>query len=386
MSAPARYLSPPALRLRQRLAHLLAMRLKAMPEEERTRPVRVRLSKYCAEELYDGGSQLSQEAWPGVQALEDAGLVRIQYGTSRAAKAAAEAWHRDPIVEAQAGSYEVLAEIGGVVLKDPAALRLAAALHTSGMPEELANSIATRAPVALLALAPHEAVSRIEALRRLAQESPRLYLREASARLFESRSKILDGRADWITAVLGAACPWQEKPIQLQVTARVGSHQLVLFVENLVTFERLRHHAPAGSGLIYSAGFKASAARIAAGQVSWYFEHPTHDGVISALKAALFESGTERPVIAFFGDLDYSGMVILKSLRQSWPHLTAWKTGYSELLSLLEAGRGHPPEAADKAEQKDPGITGCTYADEVLLPALRAHRTFVDQEAFWARS
>jgi hypothetical protein len=52
-----------------------------------------------------------------------------------------------------------------------------------------------------------------------------------------------------------------------------------------------------------------------------------------------------------------------------------------KLLSLLEAGRGHPPESADKSEQKDPGFTGCAYADEVLLPALRAHRAFVDQEA-----
>jgi Uncharacterized protein conserved in bacteria C-term(DUF2220) len=381
MNAPARYLSPPALQLREKLARLLAMRLKAMPEEERTRPVRVKLSKYCAEELYEVGSQLAQEAWPGVQALEDVGLVRIQYGTRRAAKGAAEAWHRDPIVEAQAGSYEALAEIGGVVLKNPAMLHLTAALLTSGMPEELAKLIAIRAPPALLALPAHEAVPRIEALRRLAQESPRLYLREASARLFESRSKILDGREDWITAVLGAACPWQDKPIQLQVTAGIGSLQLVLFVENLVTFERLHHQAPAGTALIYSAGFKASAERIAAGEVSWYLEHPTHDYIISALKAALFETGAGRPAIAFFGDLDYSGMAILKSLRQSWPHLTAWKTGYAELLSLLEAGRGHPPESADKTEQKDPGFTGCAYADEVLLPALRAYRAFVDQEA-----
>ncbi len=381
MSAPARYLSPPALRLRERLARLLATRLKAMPEEERTRPVRIKLSRYCAEELYEGGSQLSQEAWPGVQALVDAGLVRIQYGASRAAKAAAEAWHRDPTVEAQAGSYEALAEIGGVALKDPAALHLACALQASGVPEQLANLIAIRAPAALLALPPHDVVPRIEALRTLAREAPSLYLREASARLFESRSKILDGREDWIASVLGVACPWQEKPIQLQVAAGIGSLELVLFVENVTTFERLRQQAPGGTALIYSAGFKASAARIAAGKVSWYFEHPTHDDTVSALKAALFESCAERSALAFFGDLDYSGMVILKSLRQSWPHLTAWKAGYAELLSLLTTGRGHPPESADKAEQKDPGITGCTYADEVLLPALRAHRAFVDQEA-----
>lgn len=381
MSAPARYLSPPALRLQKKLARLLATRLKAVPEEARARPVRVRLSNCCAEELYEVGSQLAQEAWPGVQALEDVGLVRIQYGTGRAAKGAAEAWHRDPVVEARAGSYGALAEIGGVELKDPAVLNLAAALVTSGVPEQLAKLIAVRAPAALLALPAHEAVPRIEALQKLAGESPRLYLREASARLFESRSKILDGREDWITIVLGAACPWQDKPIQLQVTAGIGSLQLVLFVENLVTFERLHQQAPAGTALIYSAGFKASAERIAAGQVSWYFEHPTHDDIICALKAALFESGPERAAIAFFGDLDFSGMVILKSLRQSWPRITAWQTGYAELLSLLIEGHGHPPESADKAEQRDPGFTGCAYADEVLLPALRAHRAFVDQES-----
>ena len=381
MSTPARYLSPPALRLREKLARLLAVRLKMMPQEERTRPVRVRLSKYCAQELYDVGSQLAQEAWTGVQALEEAGLVRIQYGTNRAAKGAAEAWHRAPIVEAQAGSYEALAELGGVSLKNPAVLHLAAALLASGVPEERSKVIATRAPAALLALRPEEALYRIEALRRLALESPRLYLREASARLFEARSKILDEREDWVAAVLGEACPWQDKPIQLQVTAGVGSLQLVLFVENLVTFERLRHRAPAGTALISSGGSKASAERIAVGEVSWYFEHPTQDDNISALKATLFEAGAARPAIAFFGDLDYSGMAILKSLRQSWPQLTAWKTGYAELLSLLTAGQGHAPESAEKTEQKDPGFTGCVYADEVLLPALRAHRAFVDQEA-----
>src|SRR5688572_30859322 len=117
MSAPVRYLSPAALRLREKLARLLATRLRAMPEEQRTRRVRLRLSKYCAEELYEVGSQLAEEAWPGVQALEDVGLVRIEYGTTRAAKAAAEAWHRDPVVEAQAGSYEALADIGRMVLR-----------------------------------------------------------------------------------------------------------------------------------------------------------------------------------------------------------------------------------------------------------------------------
>lgn len=42
------------------------------------------------------------------------------------------------------------------------------------------------------------------------------------------------------------------------------------------------------------------------------------------------------------------------------------------------------PEAANKERQADPETTGCAYADEVLLTALRSVGRFVDQEAFGA--
>ena len=50
------------------------------------------------------------------------------------------------------------------------------------------------------------------------------------------------------------------------------------------------------------------------------------------------------------------------------------------MLELLLDGKGHTPEETGKQEQKDQGITGSIYADEILLPALRNCGRFIDQE------
>lgn len=51
--------------------------------------------------------------------------------------------------------------------------------------------------------------------------------------------------------------------------------------------------------------------------------------------------------------------------------------------SLIYAN-SHVPESANKERQADSETTGCAYADEVLLTALRGAGRFVDQEAFGA--
>jgi hypothetical protein len=93
----------------------------------------------------------------------------------------------------------------------------------------------------------------------------------------------------------------------------------------------------------------------------------------------LVRKGAEVPA-SFYGDLDFAGLAILAKLRQSFPDARAWRAGYDPLLARLEAGGGHSPAAARKQGQRDPGTTGCVYADEVLLPAIRMHYRFVDQE------
>lgn len=84
--------------------------------------------------------------------------------------------------------------------------------------------------------------------------------------------------------------------------------------------------------------------------------------------------------VAFWGDLDWSGMQILASLRTSFPEAVAWEPGYRALLNVLEEGGGHLPAVADKTGQRVFASTGCSFADATLLPALARAGRFVDQE------
>jgi len=59
--------------------------------------------------------------------------------------------------------------------------------------------------------------------------------------------------------------------------------------------------------------------------------------------------------------------------------MEAWQPGYTAMLERLPDG--HPAKDAGKQDQLDPGETGCRYADERLLPALRRTGRFLDQEA-----
>lgn len=91
-------------------------------------------------------------------------------------------------------------------------------------------------------------------------------------------------------------------------------------------------------------------------------------------------AGSETLPVWFWGDLDYSGMQIIKSLRNSFAELEAWQPGYQPMLQALLAGRGHAPDAAGKINQKPLEKTGSAYADQHLLPALAKTEKFLDQE------
>jgi hypothetical protein len=90
-------------------------------------------------------------------------------------------------------------------------------------------------------------------------------------------------------------------------------------------------------------------------------------------------SAIDVPVY-FWGDLDYSGFAILASLKTIFPSAQAWKPGYEPMLSRLKAGDGHSPAESGKERQRVVDGTGCAYADNELLPALRTWGKFLDQE------
>ncbi|WP_133492019.1 Wadjet anti-phage system protein JetD domain-containing protein [Alcanivorax sp. 24] len=203
-----------------------------------------------------------------------------------------------------------------------------------------------------------------------------LTLRELSARCFRGNSKFLDGRQELLTRLFGERAQLiRPRPLLLTAWAPAGCGRL-LIVENQDTFLRLVAQAPAGYALLYSGGFRASAQRLTSPHTRFAFL-PGSD------PAVFRQRWLDHTLAAFFwGDLDFAGLGILATLRQSLPDLVAWQPGYQPMLLALTRGEGHSAEQAGKDRQNDPGHTGCPYADRQLLPALRDSKRFLDQEAF----
>lgn len=238
-------------------------------------------------------------------------------------------------------------------------------------------------PLIIPGLSTEAVVERLRRLPALSDET--LYLREASARAFDGLSKVLDNRADAIAQLLGMPeCPFPEAPILLHVhlPASVDGY---LFIENEVTFLAAAANRIGGTfrlGLIFASGFKGAARRLrdsAGSRVFWSESGVQGDGAKERFLAWLREGNPSDPVY-FWGDLDYSGMAILKRLREVFPNLEAWRPGYGTMLTKVQSGEGHAPLTASKEGQLDPGVTGCAFADEQLLPALREMGRFLDQE------
>lgn len=220
----------------------------------------------------------------------------------------------------------------------------------------------------------HAAEEVVAALKHLTNTSEvGLTLRELSARHFWGDSKFLEGREEWLRGTLGVELGnIMQRPLLLTTYAPKGFSHL-LFIENQDTFVKAAQLQPRHTALIYSGGFRASATRLGSAAVFSFLPGSDPDDFLARWQAPTL--GT-----AFWGDLDFSGMAILASLRQGLPQLEAWQPAYSLMLEHLKAGGGHLPNQAGKELQRDPGATGCAYADALLLPALRKLNRFVDQE------
>jgi hypothetical protein len=227
-------------------------------------------------------------------------------------------------------------------------------------------------------------VERLNLLPNLLDEP--LLLREVSARLFWGQSKVLDNRQAMIATLLNVdECPFPESPIQLQVYLPKTPFSGVLFIENLATFEKASRDTSTRFDklvIVFASGFKGSAKRLRTiSGVSVYFAahgHLDHHDC-QRFWAWLIKDAEPLPVW-FWGDLDYSGMQIIKSLRHSFEGLDAWQPGYQPMLDELFAGNGHQPLSAKKSNQKPIETTGADYADNALIPALQITGRFLDQE------
>jgi len=209
-----------------------------------------------------------------------------------------------------------------------------------------------------------------------------LTLRQLSALCFWGRSKFLDGRVDLVLSLFP-----QIRLIQRPVVVNIYLPQTitgVLFIENQDSYTCAMQGKPQevqNLALVYSAGFKSSAMRIRdKSGVALHFTGPgVHQYQQPFEQYWLDESSRQWP-LWFWGDLDYAGMSILKQLIKRFPQIRAWQPGYRILLNHLRAGNGYVAASEEQQTQIDPQSTGCDYADEYLLSALRQYGLFVDQE------
>ncbi len=219
-----------------------------------------------------------------------------------------------------------------------------------------------------------------------AQGSPAT-LRQLSATAFWGDSKVLDDRGDLLAALFPDLVV-RERTLVVSVHLP-ASCRGVLFIENQDTYTAAVAGFPEEAGclaLVYAAGFRSTAARVRSR--SGALLHYCGEGsaaMLPAFERWWYEEGPVPGPLWFWGDLDFAGMQILKALRSRFADVCAWRPGYEPMLETLRTRGGYRPPATDAQGQSDPGVTGCPFADEELLPAARTHGQ-LDQESGCVRS
>ncbi len=248
--------------------------------------------------------------------------------------------------------------------------------HASDFPGDIDVLLSRR-----LVLPGHTDQETIEALAGIARFHEPITLRQLSAALFRGDSKLLDDREELIRTLF-PDLPIRQRAIVVAIHLP-ATVEGILFIENQESYVAASEGIIPGTGhlaLVYAAGFRGSAERIRkTGGALLHFTGPGVAKWQACFEAWWFERRPPALPLRFFGDLDFSAMQILMALRKRFADVTCWQVGYAELLKRLLTDGGHQPDEADKQRQLDPGLTGCVYSDEVLLPAMRAHG-FLDQE------
>ena len=211
-------------------------------------------------------------------------------------------------------------------------------------------------------------------------------LRGLSARCFWGDSKFLDKRRKLICDVFPKA-----KTVVRERTIMMSAYvpeniKHAIFVENFDSFltliEALKQSSKTQStAIIYSAGYRGSAGRIRDMGHS-QFLYINVDS--SSAHAQFYDWWYRRRKLQihcyFWGDLDFEGISILRTLRNNFPEIQAWRQAYSLMVDFHNQGLGHLPQQAGKEKQPQPSQSGCDYTDTVLLPLLINSKRFIDQE------
>jgi len=232
-----------------------------------------------------------------------------------------------------------------------------------------------------LSIPGHTDTETLVALTQIGRFREPITLRQLSATLFRGNSKLLDERKELVQALYPDL---QIRQRAIVVAIHLPSHiEGILFIENQDSYISACEAALPGVdhlALVYAAGFRGCAERVREpGGALLHYRGEGYERWREHFELWWLNQQDWPMPLYFFGDLDFSGMEILGTLRRRFGNVVAWQPGYGQLLARLLSEGGHMPDAADKQLQSDPVAVGCSYADEVLLPAMR-HHGFLDQE------
>lgn len=355
-------------------------RLDKQPATERLRPVAITLNEKTLPALFRQGTA-ADHLWDLIQSLqEDHAVIRI-----------APSKRRDPFSPDYTGARLTLQDGGEDILRHwlqrPRELtpiqrwRKAVEKNRHHFPGSTERLAAHR-----IAVPGKEDDAVLAAFIRVGEDALQgLSLRQLSSRCFWGNSKFLDSREELIRE-LYPELVIQARPVMVNIFIPETIEGL-LFIENQDSYTSAVTGNPAickNLILVYAAGFKGSAARIRQPDgVSLHYHGKTDTTARQRLEDGWFKRRAIDWPLWFWGDLDYAGMSILKALKPRFPGIRAWPPGYEPMLALLRQQKGHAPAMAGKQAQQDPGTTGCEFADQVLLPAIRQEDAFVDQEVMF---
>lgn len=377
--------APPWLQDEPEIAALLSAvldRFDQQPGDTRERAIVVPVARYLV--VLGRGDAQADQTWEFVRDLERVGVLSIRHGRRSAYD---PQWHNAKLAISPA-SEAALREW----LKRPATAapmlqwRRAVELHAQRFPGGHEALLPRR-----IAIPGRSAEEVVAALARLAEVDSAATLRQLSTYAFWGDSKVLDDRADLI-AMLFPGLQVRERPIVVAVHLPMLIRG-VLFIENQDTYTSAIGGQPSATvdhALIYMAGFRGAAARIRMRDgACLHFGGP---GIASRsseferwwFDAAPLPNESAAAEVSFWGDLDFAGMQILKSLRSRFGAVSAWRAGYEPMLEDLRRCGVNPLRDSELSardflrsqKQVDPGATGCSYADTQLLPAVR-------ENGFW---
>lgn len=213
-------------------------------------------------------------------------------------------------------------------------------------------------------------------------------LRNLSAKCFWGDSKFLDSKLKLVQALFPRASHTiLPRPIMMNISLPEQIEDII-FIENQDSFLMLKQLAEKDprflkTAFVYSSGFKGTSSTIRKrGQVVFSCLSNPNSTAFSDFENWWFDSDTESSNIKsyFWGDMDYAGMGILSSLRKSFRHVVCWPMGFNRMLDFHQHGHGHQIRDSKKMQQLDPGTTGCSLADNIILPEIRRSQRFLDQE------